>query len=530
MKIQVGGKRNDSTSARQERPHYGVMFTRLQMPPSQDPQWQGDRQAPLGRESRFSSYSNSPATSQMSLQVEAPAGEHEEIWKSQSSQGPTKRIRSVGSVFGLVKWQPALKKMIETAKCATWPSMFQFGHIKTLISVVFVFLIVLLPYFFASSAAGSRAVDMEVAVRKALLTITSPNSAEEELWADHVVTSSDGVATTIDIPATFHSRLNSVLAPLMAEHAKDIWANTPAPLLDCKPPEVQVVSFSIQKSSRLPAVCTFGDQELRRSVRDIRDLRISFPQSSSRHMLRVQVAEERPALEGSDSSPRRYHLWGRFRGQILVDLSDTGKLALTRFCGESARDVDIEPFESSDVRLITVLELKRLYSLWMSKSLEKQTGRDSASLFRAVMTPTSHAPAHATIHAIRAKLKEYSSPFVNMTAISRNPTTENLRDTSKFDLSSETISTETVDEEERVAWTRREEPRYSLPRTSREFRDSNINVDKPPKSFDGEDVLKESTPLIGTQGTGDEMKFYGQGEMHPGTPSGDQEESSGIPL
>lgn len=418
MKIQVGGRRKGPAVGRQPRnPDQAVSIT------PGNPPLPGSRQHPFRPSApRFptpgpdpETYSSSECSSLRDSQELQHPGTSFHTSSNLShlqpaSRASSSRPRSSRIYESVHQNSNGIENSFEKTRRAVshlgYNSQRWFGPL----SIIAVFTLVLVPYFIASFVSGggwsSKTDGIDFAVRKALLTLLSTDSAEEEAWADHVVTANDGTSITIDIPATFQSRLNSLLAPLMSQHAQDIWGNTNTPVLRCKEPEVQVVSFSVHKSSRLPAVCFFGENQTR-SVRDIRDLRISFPQSSSHHMLRVRVAEERPALEGSDSSPRRYHLWGRFRGRIYVDLSDTGKLALTRFCGESDIDVDIEPLHLSDVRLITVLELKRLYSLWISKSLEKKTGRDSASLFRAVLTPTEHSPTHSSIHSLRGKLKQY---------------------------------------------------------------------------------------------------------------------------
>jgi hypothetical protein len=248
---------------------------------------------------------------------------------------------------------------------------------------------------------------VDAAVRRALYKIVASNITEAEAWSDHVVLSRVGPYVSVDIPATFDSRLNAELSPLMAKHAKDIWGKSDVPVLHCKPPEVQVVSFSMKKSSRIPAICLFEADRHNRSIRDIRDLRVTFPTASSRHMMRVRVAEERPALTGSGASPRRFHSWGTFRGPIQVDLSDTGKIALQRYCGETDTDVDMEPLDPSDVRLVTVLELKRLHSLWTSGT-PQPPGTDNMTMFRAVVSPLDLAPAYASsVQSIQDVLGRY---------------------------------------------------------------------------------------------------------------------------
>lgn len=287
-----------------------------------------------------------------------------------------------------------------------------YKSLRSSCSIAAIFAIVLMPFVVAllmSDDNDRRLHDVERDVRSALIDMVMTNHTED-LWAEHVVVTQDGGSTSVDIPATFHSRLNSELAPLMRLHANEIWTKSDNPELKCHPPEEQIVSFSLSKSSRLPAECMFEDSNRNQSIRDIRDLRITFPTKSSRHMMRVQIAEDRQTPVNADDSPRRYSSWGRFRGRIFIDLSDTSKIALQRYCGESDADVDIEPLAASDVLLITVIELKRLHSLWTSGSA--MTSRDSGenshdSVFRAVITPLDLYPAHSSpIQAIRESLRK----------------------------------------------------------------------------------------------------------------------------
>lgn len=275
--------------------------------------------------------------------------------------------------------------------------------------------IMLLPFLAALVTTfwepGDHGVDP--LVRQALLNIIQWNNSTEAKWVDHIVISQEKDTTSIDILDTFHSRLNAELGPLISEHAAEIWSDADRPVLKCMSTETQIVSFSIKKSSRLPAICRFEERDQNRTIRDIRDLRISFPRKSSRYMLRVKIAEERTS-HGDTESPRRFHSWGKFRDKFSVELLDTGKLALQRFCGETNTDVDMEPLNSKDIRLMSILELKRLYSLWSSKNITKRgvsVGKHEASgaespelfggkilndqddsiesLFRAVISPPS---------------------------------------------------------------------------------------------------------------------------------------------
>lgn len=273
--------------------------------------------------------------------------------------------------------------------------------------VAMIFSLILLPFLVALFVSGDddRLHTMEITARKVFVAMVSMNTSED-FWAVHVVLAHDGTTSSVDIPATFQSRLNAELAPLMRKHANEIWNGNEHPRLRCSPPEVQIVSFSIRKSSRLPAICTLEEEHRNKSIRDIRDLRVTYPSQSSRYLMRVKIAEDRSSLADVDDSPRRYHSWGRFRGRFGIDLSDTAKLALQRYCGESDSDVDIEPLDASDVLLITVLELKRLHSLWTVGVPKNPTERASDSLFRAVVSPLDLSPAHSSpIHALRESFR-----------------------------------------------------------------------------------------------------------------------------
>jgi hypothetical protein len=282
---------------------------------------------------------------------------------------------------------------------------FDARNMLSALSVALVFLIVLLPYLAAlMTAAGNKIPSLnEGAVREVIQTLVGNTSAD--IWADHIVLSHDGTSSSVDIPATFHSRLNAELAPLMRQHAGEIWSKSEIPLLRCKAPETLIVSFSMRKSARLPAICIFEDEQRNESIRDIRDIRVMFPTKTSRHMMRVQIAEDRSALANVDESPRRYHSWGRFRGRFRIDLSDTAKIALQRYCGESDFDVDVEPLDASDVLLITVLELKRLHSLWTKGEPLQRNGGADDSMFRAVVSPLDLSPAQSSpIHYMKEVL------------------------------------------------------------------------------------------------------------------------------
>lgn len=284
-------------------------------------------------------------------------------------------------------------------------------YLRSSCSVAVIFAIVLMPFIVAllvSDDNSRRMPSIEKDVRSALMDIVMANGTEDR-WAEHIVVTQEGGSASVDIPATFHSRLNSELAPLMRQHASEIWGKSETPELKCSPPEKQIVSFSMAKSSRLPAECMLEESNQTESIRDIRDLRVTFPAKSSRHMMRVQIAEDRRGPENAEDSLRRYSSWGRFRGRILVDLSDTSKLAMQRYCGESDADVDIEPLAASDVLLITVLELKRLHGLWtVGSSSHSNHPKDPKfdSIFRAVIAPLDLYPAHSSpIHALREGLR-----------------------------------------------------------------------------------------------------------------------------
>lgn len=284
-------------------------------------------------------------------------------------------------------------------------------HLRSSCSVVVIFAIVLMPFIVALLVSdhnyrGRHSIEKDV--RSALMDVVMANGTDDR-WAEHIVLTQEGGSASVDIPATFHSRLNSELAPLMRQHATEIWGKSETPELKCNPPEKQIVSFSMAKSSRLPAECMLEENNKTQSIRDIRDLRVTFPTKSSRHMMRVQIAEDRQGPANAEDSLRRYSSWGRFRGRIFIDLSDTSKLAMQRYCGESDADVDIEPLAASDVLLITVLELKRLHGLWTSGSSARSSNPNDPnfdSIFRAVIAPLDLSPAHSSpIHALREGLR-----------------------------------------------------------------------------------------------------------------------------
>lgn len=224
----------------------------------------------------------------------------------------------------------------------------------------------------------------------------------ENVWADHVVFS-QGSPPSIDIPATFQSRLNALLAPLMAEHEGQIWSNDVTSDPRCKTPEGKLISFSLRKSPRLPAVITFeacnGHMNCirNRSIHDVRDLRILLPQRSNRFMFHVEAAEDRPGNEVNEAEPHRYEPWGRYQGFVQIDLSDGGKVALQRYCGQSPTDVDLEGMDSSNVRFFTVFELKRLYKLWAAGKEPSSARSDRSALFCAKFSPKDIVYSQASL-------------------------------------------------------------------------------------------------------------------------------------
>jgi hypothetical protein len=134
-------------------------------------------------------------------------------------------------------------------------------------------------------------------------------------------------------------------------------------------------------------------------------MRLQFPIKTSRYMFHVKVEEQlRGGLSSGEShavSPLRVKPWGNIKGQIVVDLSDTGKLALRRFCGESINEIDVDLPDTSNIRLLTVHEIKRLHSLWTTGQAAQGASSDPSSLFRAVIRPLDHLPGPSIPYELR---------------------------------------------------------------------------------------------------------------------------------
>jgi hypothetical protein len=245
------------------------------------------------------------------------------------------------------------------------------------------------------SSRVQRVVDG--AVKRVFAAALTPNSSEESMWADHVVVS-HGSDAYIDVPATYQSRLNSVLAPLMSLHQAEIWGDDASAGLPCALPEKKLVAFSLSRSGRLPATVSLqncvssSECEEKKIVHDLRGFSIAFSDKSSQYMIHIRPAETNIGpFENGTSSSRYLTSWIESTGPIEIELSDTGKLALQRFCGNSVVDVDRGPMSPQDTRLLTVLELKRLYGIWAWGNIPRGDLRDPLSLFKAVISPRDHA-------------------------------------------------------------------------------------------------------------------------------------------
>jgi hypothetical protein len=268
---------------------------------------------------------------------------------------------------------------------------------------------------------------LEEAVKRVLAAALAPNSTEEGMWVEHVVVS-HGSDAYIDVPATYQSRLNSILAPLLSVHEEEIWGGGAGRSPSCIPPETRHVAFSLQRSGRLPATVTFQkcrpehecqDQKL---VHDIRGFSVAFSEKSNQHMFHIRPAETHIGPSENDTSSSRYLTsWIETAGPFEVELSDTGKLALLRFCGYSAVDVDRDPMKPENTRLITVLELKRLYSIWAQRTVPRGDLRDPLSLFKSVISPRNHALHASTTAAILRMLEKKLGPLTSETADGPQP-------------------------------------------------------------------------------------------------------------
>lgn len=275
------------------------------------------------------------------------------------------------------------------------------------------------------SAFKADSDHLDGVVRRVLLGIlgdTSSESGIRNMWAEHVVLDQDN---RISISATFESRLNGDLAPLMEKHEQLIWNGTVSSDR-CPANEHQFVAFSIAKSARVPAVISFGRPcdpgsatdkcVVIKQVPDIRDIQITIPKRSNRFAFHVKIAEERSSPDDGAfiPMPRRIEPWGRLSGSVKVDLSDSAKLALQRYCGHDrlafAEDLDIEPIEAGNIRLLTVVDLKKLYSLWTDptgKTLTSNTSKTwkALALSTAIIDPRDHSRHAGALYELQKLLQ-----------------------------------------------------------------------------------------------------------------------------
>lgn len=228
------------------------------------------------------------------------------------------------------------------------------------------------------------------------------------LWRKHVVV---GDGNRIFIPESFESRYNAEVAPLLEEHADEIWNRENYPELSCQSSEHLSIKFSMAKSSILrasissKALCQMNRASERncfqtKHITDIRDLTVRFPLKSSRSMFSVELAEDVKHLDSHGNEvARAMKPLGVISGLFAVELSNTSILAIQRNCGKNRDDFIREGNGVNmwgNTRIITMYELKRMYARWANGVLPKTSWVDESvwdanHLSNAAIDPMEHS-------------------------------------------------------------------------------------------------------------------------------------------
>lgn len=246
----------------------------------------------------------------------------------------------------------------------------------------------------------------------------SSQSQGQSLWFNHIVVSE---RKRILIPQSFESRYNDEIAPIFETRVNRLWDESKSKSPACGPGEHLLVAFSFAKSGSLPAgiayecPCTPRQSAKRcvqeKRISDLRDLVVTLPSVSSRSTYVIKVGEDRAGDTESSRvpTPRRIVPFGITSGPLQIELSDGSALALQRYCGTDrknfAEDLDILSVTKDNTRVLTVYELKRLFSLWSPPGSDRrfklQNAWDRLQLSKLSVNPIDHSRHAFSLHDLK---------------------------------------------------------------------------------------------------------------------------------